>query len=246
MNAHPPLVDPAVSKPSLVELAVRLAPVGLNTWGIADGTPWQSILPGCRSVLVLGSGGPALWQALNRAVRADRRLLTKHQHPLDDFVARAIAQADPSPPPSRRWLRCAGDEVEQIDFRSLALAAGLGHQSRLGLLLHPVYGPWLGLRAACFSQEVLPQTGSLRGLGPCLNCSAPCMSACTGNAVPATSWERFSILKCTEFRKLSPACRTGCDARRACPVGAEHAYDELELHYHQGERSGRKAWRKSL
>ncbi len=233
-------------EPTLAELAARLAPVGLNAWGIADGAPWQDILPGCRSVLVLGSGGPTLWQALNDAVRADQGLLDGHLHPLDDFVARAIAEADPSPPPYRRWLRCAGDEAQQIDFRSLAQAAGLGHPSRLGLLLHPEYGPWLGLRAACFSQEDVRPTGPLRGLGPCLNCPAPCMCACPGNAVPAASWGRFSILKCSAFRKISTPCRIGCDARRACPEGAQHAYDALELHYHQDKRSGRVAWRRSL
>ena len=44
------------------------APVGLNVWGVADGAPWQHVLPGCRSVLVIGSGGTTLWDGFLRSV----------------------------------------------------------------------------------------------------------------------------------------------------------------------------------
>lgn len=230
----------------LLELARRLEPLGLNAWGIADGRPWQNVLPGCRSVLVLGSGGPRLWQALDEAVRQDPAVLQGHEHPLDDFVAATLRRIDPSPGPSRRWLRCASDEVVQLDFRTLALSAGLGFPSPLGLLLHPRFGPWLGLRAACFSQEELPPTGPLPGEGPCGGCPAPCSKSCPGGAVPPSTADRFSIVRCSARRVIDSGCRTGCDARRACPVGAEHAYSALELHYHQDKRSGRRAWEQAL
>lgn len=234
--------------PSLLDIAAQLAPLGLNAAGIADGRPYSELQPGCRSVLVLGSGGPLLWERLRALVELEPRWLLDRPHPLDDFVARLIHSVDPDPHPSRRWLRCALDEPVQLDFRTLALQAGLGHHSRLGLLLHPRFGPWLGLRAACFSTEELPPTGPLPGPGPCPACPAPCAAACHGRAITADGpvEAAFSILPCSARRRLDRRCRQGCDARRACPIGPEHAYPELELHYHQDKRSGRRAWQATL
>lgn len=223
-----------------------LARAGINVAGVADGSAYSGVLPGCRSVLVFASGGPALWDAFVADLRAEPAHLSGEDHPLDAYVRRAIDAADPSPPAGRRrWIRCAADEPDPVDFRTLARQAGLGWRSALGLLLHPVHGPWLGLRAACFTVDSLPVASPLAGPGPCGDCPAPCASACPAAAIvppggpgrPAS----FRIAACARWNIEREECGARCAARAACPVGADHRYSPLEFHYHQDRRSGRSA-----
>ncbi len=216
----------------------QLAEAGLNAWGVADGRAYEHLLPGCRSVVVFGSGGRGLWEALVRDLRARPAGLTEEDHPVDQFVARALATADPDPDPTRRWVRCAGDSDTFVDFRPLALEAGLGWHSKLGLLMHPRYGPWLGLRAACFTTDAFPVTGALGGAGPCAECPAPCIPACPGGAMRA---EGIDIRRCAASHDETDACASTCHSREACPEGAEHRYGPEQVRYHYDRATGRRA-----
>ena len=217
----------------------RLRALGLDVQGVADGTRYDAWLPGCHSVLVYASGGTALWEALLSACRADPRRWSDEEHPLDAFVRAEVTALDPDPPSSRRWIFCGALEEKQPDFRTLAYEAGLGFPSKLGLLLHPVHGPWLGLRAACFTTDRIAPTGPLPGRGPCDGCPAPCVSACLGNAM---SFERgWDVGACASFHEASRACHRDCASRVACPVGEAHRYGELERLYHNNRVVGRPA-----
>ena len=220
-----------------------LSRIGLNAIGVASGADYQNVLPGCRSVLVFGNGGGALWDAFVADLRAHPAHLADEAHPLDSFVQRAIAHADPRPPASRRWIRCSADEPDPVDFRTLALRAGLGWTSALGLLLHPEYGTWLGLRAACFTTEALPLTPALAGDGPCPSCAAPCASACPATAIRDGVWQ---VGLCARWNTETDDCVTACAARVACPAGETHRYSALERHYHQDRKTGRRALAASL
>jgi hypothetical protein len=208
--------------------------VGLNVWGVADGAPWQHVLPGCRAVLVVGSGGTTLWDGF-LAWAAERPERLRGEGPLDTRVVEAIDAVPEAP--SRRWIRCAADDGQAIDFRTLALQAGLGHPSRLGLLLHPTFGPWLALRAACFTLDPLPLTGPLTAAPPCEGCPAPCTSACPVGAIGPGGW---SFAPCVGFQERDTTCHGGCLARAACVVGREHAYGARQHRYHQ-HPAGRRA-----
>jgi epoxyqueuosine reductase len=234
---HPNTWPPKGGLPSWLQNALYvLTPLGLNAVGVAEGSPYDHLLSGCRSVIVLGSGGPALWDAWLAAVRSRPERLVKVLHPIDEFVADAIRVADPEPVASRRWIRCAADEIVALDFRTLALRAGLGWASRLGLVLHRDFGPWLGLRAACFTQDVIPPTGPIEGGGACDDCSAPCRVACHGSAIDEHGW---NVNRCAQFHQESDLCQVRCDARLACPVGREYRYSELEQTYHYNRNIGR-------
>lgn len=231
-----------------------LAAAGLNAQGIApaEGAALQELLPGARSVVVLGSGGPGLWRGLVAAMREDPRRLSAEQHPLDAHVRRLLRSADARLPPDlrRRWVLCGalpwdpGESSPALDFRRLGLQAGLGHSSRLGLLLHPTAGPWLGLRAALVLDRPLPPTGPLPGNGPCAGCAAPCAAACPVGAVHQTGHGAgslgFDIRACARQR-AGGGCPTHCAARCACPEGQDHRYDDLEQHYHDNRETGRAA-----
>ncbi|MEL6348292.1 MAG: hypothetical protein AAFV53_34600 [Myxococcota bacterium] len=214
-----------------------LAAKGLNLIGIADGAPYQSLLAGCKAVVVVASGGGALWDAFLDDLRADPQRLFEEDHPLDRFVARTLQQADPTPPASRRWIRCAADESVFIDFRKLALQAGLGWMSQLGVVLNPTFGPWMGLRAACLTTDALPIDGPLSAPAPCAACPDRCAAACPGGAFDAG---RLRIRRCVAFRAASTTCAVRCDARRACPEGRAHAYGADALRYHMDPKGGRE------
>ncbi len=188
---------------------------------------WRAarLCPGARSAVVVGNGGPAHFRAFRAAPEARGR-----RDPLDRFTRRVVleaagALAEGSVPllyAERRGGRFA-------DFVALGEAAGLGAPSRLGLLLHPEYGPWLAIRALVLTPLALPETRPLAGFAPCEGCPAPCAAACPGAAVPASG---FDAGACARTRAALPACRARCAARNACVVGPEHAYGpEAEAHH---------------
>lgn len=236
---------PAVPDPN--RLRTTLNQDGLNAFGVADGDAWQAVLPGCRSVLVFASGGPVLFDRFTSWLAEDSGRLAAHSHPLDAFVRLRIRAADPrgyAGTAGRRWVVCAADGLP-LDFRRLAVDAGLGWLSRTGLLLHPEHGLWLGIRAALFTTEPVQGTGPLPGSGPCSGCSAPCVPACPGGAMTASATrENPSVWDwdaCASFRRDEP-CRIRCDVRNACPEGAASRYPTLAQHYHNDHAgSGRTA-----
>lgn len=231
-------------------LRTALEPFGLNLWGVADPAEWdaavpesrriQVLFPETRSIVVIGSGGGALWDAFLEDLRLHPEHLYEEPHPLDAFVMRKVLEADAALGDTpRRWFWASALADLHIDFRLAAHLAGLGGRSRLGLLLHPQYGPWLGLRAACFLASPLPF--SVPG-GPdlCQDCPAPCLSACPGGAFPQGTWE---VGPCSTH-KLEGGCFATCHSRLACPVGTP--YSPLEVQYHYDRASGREQLREFL
>ncbi len=204
----------------------ELARAGLNVQAVADGRAWSELLPGCRSVVVFGSGGGLLWERFLDWLGEDPRRLTEQDHPLDHFVEQLVSGLDPAPV-GRRWVFAAAGFEPRVGFQELARQANLAWDSRLFLLLHPSFGPWLGLRAACLTTQALPISPSL-GPSPCESCPSPCISA-------------FTWPLCALHRARTADCRDGCLSRQACPVGSEHRYTDLELLYHSNVAAGRPA-----
>lgn len=200
---------------------------------------WQSraLLPGAVSVFVICSGGASFhWAA--------RRARPVSQHPLDDFcealVRRAASGLEGAGYATRAvfyWQRRGANDLESgqfADFVGLARAAGLGATSQLGLLLHARFGPWFAIRALLLSECPAPESARTDdAFDPCPSCSAPCIAACRGRAV---SREKFSSERCAQTRKESAECAQRCDARLACPLGADYRYDRHALSHHMTSR----------
>lgn len=219
-------------------IRARLAAGGLNAVGVAVWDGQEAWLSGCRSVVVFGSGGQTLWPAFAAAVKADPRGLSEQTHPLDAYVRRLVGAAD-SPHPDRLWAFADGEQQPAVPVQQLALSAGLGWTSRLGLVIHPTFGPWLGLRAVCFTREALPADGALSGSGPCSTCAAPCSDACPAGAV---SLRPLDWRACLRHRRDTAGCATRCDARLACPEGEAHRYSHEQHHFHHNKATGRAAF----
>lgn len=221
----------------MVWTAIRdgLSRVGLNVTGVADGRAYDGWVPGCRSAVVVASGGPALWDAFVDACRRAPETFADESDPLDLFVRRAVAAVDP-PSTSRVWAFADFAQQPPVDMQRLALEAGLGWRSTLGLILHPTYGPWMGLRAVCFTTEDLPVDGPRTLPSPCEDCPAPCVTACPGLALADGAMDWAS---CTLHRAESADCHRQCHSRGACPHGAEHRYDPVQSLYHHDWERGR-------
>ncbi len=239
-------------QPRISSFLTAVNSAGCNLSGVASVGDWDAAMkperrsaarmPGAQSILVVGSGGGALWNALLADLKKNPRHLTHEAHPLDAFVRRKIHEAEPllgtSP---RRWFWAAAEADVHIDFRLLGNLAGLGTQSRLGLLLNQRFGPWVGLRAACFLMEPIPASPAATSL--CEGCPAPCVQACPGKAFPNGQW---SVDQCSAFHNESTHCQASCDSRRACPVGASERYPDEEIAYHCNRKTGREWLRSHL
>jgi len=223
---------------------------GLNRWGVvpvetydavaSEGLGSADLAPWARSILVIASGGPTLWEDMIEAIAVDSGRLTDEAHPLDAHVARLIESA-PMTAFEHRWFLATATAPVQLDFRTLAVLSGVGAASRLGLVIDPEVGPWLGLRAACFVDLALPASSPTPDV--CAGCSAPCVSACPAGALVSGQWD---VGTCATYHRTSTDCAQTCHSRQACPVGAEHRYSDLQRTYHYDRAAGRSALREAL
>ena len=177
----------------------------------------------CRTVVVIGNVGGAMWGPFRAAERPG-------PHPLDgwtrstlqpianEFGAVYVHPSDEPFAPFQRWAQRADDVW----------------QSPIGLLVHPTYGLWHAYRGAfLFPQAVvgLPVVGERSK--PCVSCvDQPCRTTCP---VGAFTPEGYDSETCAGHVRSGdePLCLDdGCAARRACPVGVEFRYGPDQMRFH--------------
>ncbi len=213
-------------------IADALQPHGLIVCGAFNSTE-QAPLPAlpdgqpARALVLVGNAGSALWPVLSASP----------EH-LDDM-----------PDALDRWSQRVGERyARQFGAHAVYPFAGPPYQpflnwarrcqglrpSRLGLSIHPEYGLWHAYRFAL----LLPSP--LRTLPPplphtdiCARCeSQACLEACP---VDAFSDVGYAVDACVDFlhRHADAGCHShGCDARLACPVGAEYRYQPAHARFH--------------
>jgi hypothetical protein len=237
---------------SLSDIQKRMGRFGLGHVGVlpvctydldaTDSLKSAVLAPSARSILVLANGGRGLWNAFVEGLRIQPDGLIASQHPLDDFVQRSVDQACVDLGMSGHTVFFSDEQARvHLDFRGLAVSAGIGVPSRLGLVIHPKYGPWMGLRAAIFMEEEFAVSNPVEDV--CGGCSAPCIPACPGGAMETGQWD---VGACVDFHHSSTTCSVSCAARSECIVAPEARYDPLEILYHSNRRLGRDALREHL
>jgi hypothetical protein len=144
--------------------------------------------------------------------------------------------ADPLDRWSRRLIESLAEELGAkalfpfggppfLPFQRWARRAEPVHSSPIGLLIHPYYGLWHSYRGALGFDEELAVAEPAPGLSPCETCAGRwCLKTCP---VGAFSEAGYDVAACAGHLRSTAGgdCMAfGCRARRACPVGAEHAY----------------------
>ena len=232
--------------PILEAVTAAAAPSGLNLVAATPAERYDAVVqpeyraaaiaPGARSIIVIGNGGGAFWKAFKR--HADENAgWTARDNPLDDFT-RMVVERDVAPALAKSSLSYTiiypfMSSGPTLNFMEAGKAAGLSGPSILGVVVHPVYGPWIAFRAAILVNELLNAPGEGRGFDPCPSCEVrSCISACPAGAVGVE--KGWDIPKCLTHRvEVEPDCAPRCHARAGCVLGPEHRYPDDELAYHQ-------------
>jgi epoxyqueuosine reductase len=185
-----------------------------------------------RSIILLANGGGDFWRAFKTHMAANPGW-NERANPLDDFT-RTIVES--------RIRSVAGDctpvypfiaDGPTLNFMELGKLAGLAGPSLLGVVVNPVYGPWIAFRAALLVASEIDRPEAAAGFDPCPTCeSRSCVSACpTGAIAYPAGWD---IPRCLTYRvDDQTTCAPRCHARAACVIGPEHRYPDEELAYHQ-------------
>ena len=227
---------------SLAELRRALVRSGLNLalplpaadYDRSVSADWQTarVAPEVRSILVVGNGGRGFWECFRRSPEASLQ-----RDPLDTYTERVLHEVAASQdPPARIALYTDRRGGTYLPMVALGRRAGFGSPGRVGVLIHPEYGPWLALRGLLYLGDNLPYAEPAP-FDPCTGCPAPCETACRGGVVGAAGVDTDG---CFRTKLLDSTCRSRCDARSACVVAPEHAYSPDQMAYHQRIR-----WRPS-
>ena len=208
-----------------VERAGLLVRGGLHP-GPKDGVPRLRGGAEAATLILVGNVGSSVWEPFSAS-----GFIGGSEHPLDEWSREVVSElardlgAEPlfpfgGPPflPFIRW----------------ALRADTVWPSVMGPLIHPRYGLWHAYRGALSFPERFelppPDTAARR---PCDDCrERPCLAPCPVDAVHEGV---FDAVGCAVWLADRPGCdcrRGGCLARRACPVGREHAYVPAHAAFH--------------
>ena len=217
----------------LSELTERLSPLGLHVRGAfhpdaEDAAPRPPGGVSIGTLALIGAEGGSFWSRFSRSAesgdghsdpldRWSRRVLTAVAEELE---ALAVFPFDQPSPPFLRWAQKAEPSLSP---------------SPLGLLIHPRLGLWHSYRGAlCFAERLsLPEP--VMEASPCESCvERPCLSACPVAAFDGASYD---VAGCAAHLATPAGDRcfaVSCQARRACPVGAEHRYGPEQARFHMG------------
>ena len=192
----------------------------------------HAIAPHARSIIVIGNGGGAFWKSFKQHAEENPGWMAR-DNPLDDFT-RVVIERDIAPlVQSATIIYPFMSNGATLNFMEAGKAAGLSGPSIIGVMVHPVYGPWIAFRAAILLDEIVDALGEACRFDPCPSCTArTCISACPADAVSfAKGWD---IPKCLTHRvEVEADCAPRCHARAGCVLGPAHRYADDELAYHQ-------------
>ena len=176
----------------------------------------EDAVPGApRTVILVGDVAGRLWPHFQAARRDE-------PDPLDAWTLRVLA---PVAADLDARILYPFDGPPHHPFQQWAMRAEGLRPSPIGPLVHPRFGLWHSYRAALLFGHEIDLGGPPLPDHPCDGCrDRPCLVACPVGAFAAGT---FDLAACLGHLK-APAgadCMTGgCLARRACPVGADHAY----------------------
>ncbi len=165
----------------------------------------------------------ALWPKFMATLRAKPGLLDE-LNPLQGYTESQLrgAALRAGVPCSIRFSHEGGERL--VAMQRLAHVAGLAYLSETHLSVHPIFGPWLALRAAISFGLPATSLGRPQLGNPCGGCAEHCKAA----------YEH--ALRVTQQPLDSASVRSSWQLwlafRDACPTGREHRYGPDQIAYH--------------
>jgi len=182
-------------------------------------------LAGYRQLILIGHGGRRLWECVKASG-------IRSADPIDDFTVRTIAQCFAAQLPDNRY-QLLYPSRHPIGLQQLGALAGWHHASPFMVGIDAEWGSWSAYRAVVLADTRFPvlaqvDRSTLASGHPCASCQTrACIAACPAGAL---SDGPFKLERCLAYRKQpDSACRTTCQARLACPLGAEHRYTDEQI-----------------
>jgi hypothetical protein len=175
-----------------------------------------------RQLILFGHAGKRLWEC----VQAEG---THSPHPIDDHSVRTVTTWLARALPVTR-ARFVFPGTHPIGLQRLGALAGWHHASPFMVGIDAVWGSWFAYRAAILTDTHLPVSLPRVSEHPCHTCvDKPCITACGAGALAGG---RFDFPACNAGRLATDSpCALGCTARHACPVGAEHRYEDSQIRH---------------
>jgi ferredoxin len=178
----------------------------------------RGALAAIRTIVLAGFAGREGWDAFAASPEASDGA----DHPLDRWSRRVI-EALARDLGATPLFPFGGAPF--WPFQQWAQRAEPVHPSPIGVLIHPRYGLWHSYRGALGFEEALDVPEPEAAPSPCDTCVGRwCLGACP---VGAFSSAGYDVAACADHLRRAEGADCmglGCRARRACPVGAEHAY----------------------
>lgn len=177
-----------------------------------------------QELVLLAHAGPLLWQRVSAAQQAGT---VGGDDPIDAYTVDCIKRLF-----SNRLRKILYPGPQAPGLQALGQLAGWHHAAPFMVGIDPQWGSWFAYRALIVAASDFPLSEPQTHAHPCAACSEPlCRTACPAAALQAS----FDLAACADFR-LQPAspCATNCLARRACPLGQQHAYDARQMQHSYG------------
>jgi hypothetical protein len=178
-----------------------------------------------RTIVLAGMAGREGWDAFAASPEASDGL----DNPLDRW--------------SRRTMEALARELGAmalfpfggppfLPFQRWAQRAESVHSSPIGLLIHSYYGLWHAYRGALGFRKALAVPKPAVVSSPCESCSGRwCLQACPVGAFTPGAYDVAACAGHLKGAAGADCMGKGCRARRACPVGADHAYGAEEASF---------------
>jgi methylmalonic aciduria homocystinuria type C protein len=163
---------------------------------------------------------------------ADDAELRAARHPVQEHTRRVLAAAV-AELPERCELRLDFEPPpRRVAIQQAAHVAGLAFLAPSMLSVHPVYGPWIALRALVVVEAVAGPPGPAPVLAPPCDCERACgpylrrALALSARATEGTGEGRIGQ------GEIAEQWRAWVAVRDACPVGRGHRYSDAQIAYH--------------
>lgn len=207
----------------LNQLKVTLAQHGMIIRGGFHPDDQDNAPSNARTILMVGNAGKEFWRIFAKQNQSSTNALDTWTRQVLTPVATAHDARVIFP----------FDGPPYFPFQQWAIRADDVFPSPIGPLIHPEFGLWHAYRAAFLFTDELEIPDKSRTSSPCNSCSTkPCMNTCP---VGAFTPGNYDVPGCRTFISTpdgDDCLKSGCRARRTCPIGREYIYEPEQAEFH--------------